>query len=312
MSGYVAASNIPWKLIKNPQRINVPYHIQFIPTNRCNGNCSWCSCKNVDRGIELETQECIDILNYFNMLGAKAITITGGGEPTLHKEFEKVFKCIVDNEYKIGLVTNGILLSKGYYSELLNNNLTWCRISITDTESGGYDFNRLLSCLDNLTDVDVGISFTVTGSVDMNTVKKICTIAREYINITHIRFTQDILNAIDPFCLTAMERIKQVAKQITDKAIIQFRDKYTIGMKNCFISKVKPVINCDGYIYPCCGAQYAIDEKNVMPESMRMCYWNDFENYEIFDGSICKVCYYNQYNEVIKSLKNEIEHEDFI
>jgi len=312
MNGYTAANNMPWKLLKNPRRIGTPYHIQFIPTNRCNGNCPWCSCKGVDRTLELETQEAIDIINYFAELGAKAITITGGGEPLLHKGFERIFEAVNRQGIKSGLVSNSILLSQGKYAGILNDNLTWCRLSVTDTESGKYDVDKLVKAVNYLPDVAVGISFTVTENVNMDTVKHICIMAEAMENITHIRFTQDIFKASDEANITAMKRVENTVKHMTDKAIIQFRNDPTVGAKKCHISKLKPIINCDGFVYPCCGVQYATDETHTMPEAMRMCYWNDFDLTPIFNGGICKVCYYNDYNRCIDNIKAPIEHEDFI
>ena len=312
MSSYLSANTVPWKLLKNPKRIKSPYHVQFIPTNRCNGNCSWCSCKGVDRQLELETQEAIDIINYFAELGTRAITITGGGEPTLHRGFERIYNNIIRHNIKSGLTTNAILLSQGRYAGILNDNLTWCRLSVTDTESGNYPMGRLSDSISYLPNVDVGISFTVTSSVSLDTVKEVCVLAKCSSNVTHIRFTQDIFKAEDEDNIVAMKRVEKMAKQITDKAIIQFRNTPTKGARKCHISKVKPVINCDGYIYPCCGAQYAIDETHKMPKEMRMCYWNDFDITPIFNGSICKICYYNDYNKCIDNLISPIEHEDFL
>ena len=312
MNGYTAANNMPWKLLKKPECMNIPYHIQFIPTNRCNGNCPWCSCKGVDRSLELATQEANDIINYFSDLGTRAITITGGGEPLLHRDFETIYQNIIDHNIQSGLVTNGILLSTGKYVDILNDNLTWCRVSIIDTESGEYDTNWILKIAEYLPHVDIGISFTVTSNVSMETVRQICFLADSLSNITHIRFTQDIFKATDEDNITAMKRVQNTAKTMTPKAIIQFRNEPTIGVSDCHISKLKPVINCDGYIYPCCGVQYATDETHTMPESMRMCYWNDFDITPIFDGSICKVCYYSDYNNCLANLKAPIAHEDFL
>ena len=87
-NNFTAANTMAPKLIQCPQAIVDgkirPYHIQLVPTNRCNANCSWCSFSKADRRLEMDIDEALEIIDYFAHLGTKAITITGGGEPTLH------------------------------------------------------------------------------------------------------------------------------------------------------------------------------------------------------------------------------------
>jgi len=45
---------------------------------------------------------------------------------------------------------------------------------------------------------------------------------------------------------------------------------------------------------------------------MSMGHWSEFKDAEAFDGGVCKVCYYDQYNTVLKQLTQEYKHEEFI
>ena len=320
-TGYVAAGAMPWKLMKKAETVIqdgkiIPYHIQLIPTNHCNSNCPWCSCKGVDRTLELSIDEIVPILKYFKNLGSEAITITGGGEPTIHPNIEDIIKCCANLDIEIGMVTNGIRLgdikTTKSFGEVFNKNLTWCRVSINNTESPEYPFKRLVRIFDLLNRVDLGLSFTVTNRVSIELAKKLAIMVNAYKRVTHIRFVQDILNANDKACHDAMTRVQNICSEYTDKGIYQFRDKPTWGSEKCLISKLKPVINCDGYIYPCCGAQYATKEKSVMPKSMRMCKWSSFHNVKAFKGQVCEVCYYDDYNRCLDHLVSSIEHERFL
>ena len=82
------------------------------------------------------------------------------------------------------------------------------------------------------------------------------------------------------------------------------------------ISLLKPVIGPEG-IFPCCGTNYAIKGVKRKPvDKMRMGSLEDFpsilDNQKYFDGSICDVCYYSQYNDALNKIKNVPKHRSFV
>ena len=83
---FSAADTIPGKLLANEGVIDyvkarkiLPYHVQINPTNRCSLKCSFCSCANRDKTVEMDWKLCSNVVEGFHALGAKAFTITGGG-----------------------------------------------------------------------------------------------------------------------------------------------------------------------------------------------------------------------------------------
>ena len=314
--GYVAAGSLPWKVVKSREWLVdgkiIPLHLQFIPTNRCNGNCPWCSCKEVDRKVELQWSEIQDIIEHFFNLGTKAVTITGGGEPTLHPQFENMVRMFDDYGIDVGVVTNAIKWRKEDINKLLalSEYLMWVRISITDTISGGYDVDGLKNVVYGLDHSDVGFSFTVPENVSVETAVKICELANEHPNVTHIRFVSDILDPND----RAMVKVTGACAGITDKAIFQSRSEFTKGKRHCFISLLKPIVDATGYVFPCCGVQYAVPSKlRHMPDMLRMCHWKDYGMKTLtFDGSVCQKCYYTDYNDVLEQIISPIPHENFV
>ena len=313
LSGYTAANEFPIKLIKmgkfvlnNHSRIK-PIHIQLVPTNKCDCNCSWCSCSEVDRKLELSYQELMDISKWFAGLGAKAVTITGGGEPTLHKDLHTLITNMkVLHNYRVGLVTNGGFVKKDN-EQLIHSieyNVDWVRLSITDrlTDHGIRTF------CETFKRPKIGFSHTVSDQSDIETAVGIAKIAEAYDNVTHVRYVTNILDP-NPKLLMA---VKNSCEGVTDKGIYQDRSDYTKGTPNCLISLLKPVIDASGYVYPCCGVQYAIDTQRQMPESMRMCHWKDFAKTMHFNGSICGKCYYEQYNKALLKIVKTVNDELFI
>lgn len=312
---YVAASRFPWKVIQQRDKILRPdwsirpYHLQFMPTNRCNANCSWCSCSEVDRKVEMSLEESREMLTYFATLGMKAVTITGGGEPSIHPHIAEIVEHCQALRAKVGIVTNGKVWSKVSNDDLkwLNRTATWMRISIIDTV-GAYDTSIVPRVCVKVPGVDVGISFTVTPNINLTTATDICRLAEELPNITHIRFVDDILNPT----FGAMERVKKHCQELTSKAIFQGRTDFTRGAKSCLISMLKPVVDASGYVYPCCGVQYASEDTRRLPEAYRMCHWRDFHKAKNFDGSGCIKCYYDDYNTTLVQLTRKFEHEEFV
>lgn len=323
---YTAAGNLPWKLLTAPGAITpdrqiVPYHLQFCPTYRCNANCTWCSCKNVDRGIEMPIEEVEELLTHFAHLGSRAITITGGGEPTIHSHFDRILEMAGALGYKIGLVSNvlrwgaelkALVDSPGILAA--DKHLTWLRMSVIDTESGRYEVERLARVAKALPHVAIGISFTVSAKVSLKTVEAVAAMAQLTPNITHVRFVTDI---VAETVGRAMEEVEERCKEVTDKAIYQRRHEFTPGARECLISKLKPQVGADGYVYPCCGVQYADGSTSQtldMPPKYRMVHWREYNlDTPRFDGSGCVKCFYSGYNQVLGVLTGKgLEHPEFL
>jgi len=77
-------------------------------TTRCNMNCEHCGMNCTKEGEDMDHKTFKNALTYFS---GDFCTI-GGGEPTLHKDFEKIlFDCIGNFEYT-HIITNGSITKK--------------------------------------------------------------------------------------------------------------------------------------------------------------------------------------------------------
>jgi MoaA/NifB/PqqE/SkfB family radical SAM enzyme len=320
LNSYQAAGlGVPWKMLANKEAcvqdgLIKPVHIQFIPTNKCNGNCTWCSCKGVDRGLEMPWKECKQCMFHFALKGTKAMTITGGGEPTIHPEIQKILIQANDYGIKTSIVTNGLKWGREKDIDLTvpDTMLEWLRISVVDTV-GSYDTGIIHRICQRLPNVDIGVSFTVTKDVNLDIATQVCHAVKENSNITHVRFVQDLMDISKESSLAMLE-VSKITGHITNKAIYQYRTDFNIGASPCYVSHLRPVIDASGFVYPCCGVQYAKRDKlGYMPAEFHMCHWREFnEHLAYFDGSICQCCYYNHYNVALDKLVSNYQHKDFV
>jgi len=87
-----------------------PVHITVGLTNYCNHKCVWCYIdfiKDIKHQINADIDKMIEALRIAKIHGAKAMTIVGDGEPTLHPQFGEFLERVSHLGYDIGLFTNG-------------------------------------------------------------------------------------------------------------------------------------------------------------------------------------------------------------
>ena len=308
---FTAASTFPAKLLHNEVMKDgkiIPLHIQLIPTNACNLSCSFCSCSDRDKKRKLTLEQITEIFDTSKKYGTKAVTVTGGGDPLMHKQINEIIDYAGKNDIEVGLVTNGLLLNRLDK----HNNLTWCRISSSDDRVPAYD--TIENALKINPKTDFAFSHVLTKNPNYNIIKNMITFANDN-NFSHVRIVSDLLD-LDNVSMNGLSTIVKSVGIDDSKVIYQGRKDNTKGNKNCYISLLKPVISPEG-ISPCCGAQYALDgSKNDMIEKMRMGKVEDletiFKNQKHFDGSICDRCYYSEYNSSLEKIKDVPEHKRFV
>jgi MoaA/NifB/PqqE/SkfB family radical SAM enzyme len=313
---FTAANSIPVKMFKNTELISdlnekyiPPIHVQLIPTNKCNLNCSFCSCKKRNKTEELAVWQIETLCQNLETMGCKAATVTGGGEPLMHKDIKQILNILYDHGIKIGLVTNGILLNKLTKEDF--EKITWCRISCADER----EFNRdpmedAIRLEDN---VDWAFSYVVGQKFNPENLNKYIDFANKH-DFTHVRVVSDLLDLSN---VSDMDKIKRAVTVDDSRVIYQGRKEFDPGQRDCRISLLKPVIGADGFIYPCCGVQYAHQYEDLdNPESMRMGRIEDivdiYKNQKFFNGLQCYRCYYKNYNDILGQMVGEMKHLEFV
>lgn len=327
---YAAANIFPLKLLINRELVlaagegTIPaVHYQLNPTNRCNFNCSFCSCGGRDQALELSLSRIKELFVLASRWGIQSCTITGGGEPTMHRSFSKMLDLLEVYKIDTGLVTNGTLL-KGSGSLSV---CTWIRVSLSDVlgaqvkGAGFRDTQHFLTMLEEVIDdnpkVDWAISYVLGPDPDFKLIAESVKLTNEH-HLTHIRLVNDILKA-DSLSWTLEAVSTYLQEKGVDDGRVNYQDRstWTQGQNPCYISLLKPVVGADGFIYPCCGAQYALANPSRDYEMlMRMGGIEDLprliKGQHFFNGSTCLKCYYSQYNQALETLLQGIDHPSFV
>ena len=114
-----------------------PVFMEVNLTDRCNMRCKWCISAN--RGVskaELNEDRLNRFLADFALIGGKALTFSGGGEPTLYKAFGRVSDRATALGLELGLMTNGF-----FGEDVVNvvaENYKWVRVSLDTVDETVY------------------------------------------------------------------------------------------------------------------------------------------------------------------------------
>ena len=285
-----------------------PRHLQLNLTNRCNLKCAFCSCANRDRDGEMSYTDASMLLTRFRVLGCRAVTVTGGGEPLLHPQINDIIDKARQLGISVGLVTNGLALDS-----LTNGWPSWVRISFSDDRAFNTAFVTTVERAVERIKTDWAISYVLTSKPNWDNLRNAVTMAN-LLGFTHVRIVSDLLD------LDNVPTMDEAAKELGGEdhiVIYQGRKDFSPGHKNCWISLLKPVVDVDGTVYPCCGVQYAMEQPSGRYDpSMSMGHWDSFSDRTskqvCFDGSKCVRCYYQCYNELLARMVSVPTHAEFV
>jgi len=119
--------------------VHSPISINLDLTSACNYSCPFCvDSRLINAGETLPLKDVKKLIDTLYVHGLLSVILIGGGEPTLHPDFEAVVEAIKDKGIQIGIVTNGSRLEK---IEAIADRLgekDWVRISIDAAGEGTF------------------------------------------------------------------------------------------------------------------------------------------------------------------------------
>lgn len=132
------------KILNHLDRINAwmghgsadPINVQISPYNGpCNHHCPMCTSGHTGftgESLSLETYE--SLIADLHAMGVKSITLSGGSEPTLHPDFDRL---LYAKGPALGLITNGSRITPER-ARLMLQRLSWVRVSLDAASAGQF------------------------------------------------------------------------------------------------------------------------------------------------------------------------------
>lgn len=294
-------------------------------------------------GLPLEFAEKIP--DMMTESGIPAIEVTGGGEPTLWRGFDKLIENLKAKKIEIGLVTNGSTLPDSRI-ELLSSCLTWIRISMDSSNTITHrnihrtpssDFDRRVSNIRKLVesrerqgrvnDMVIGISF-VTTPLNLSDIEN----AAEFWSkqgVDHIRFTY-MFDKQGTAGLTydQIEDLKkrlQILKEqydggrfkiLFEKDRIDQYSKPNNDFDRCYYQQFVWAVGADANVYPCCIMKYNEDYSlgNLKEKTLRQLVDDTNTHSKILglDVAKCYPCWLRERNKQIGFAVERPKHANFV
>jgi len=237
-----------------------PISVELSLTNRCNLNCVYCSDKGLRKrqGLKgvLKTETVLRLCADLKQGGAQGIVLEGGGEPTLHPDFETIVDYLAEIKLPPGLITNG---TRALPPRLLKC-LEWVRVSVDASMpeewrclKGRNMFNDVLLNLRQYTEhcPTVGVGYVVTNN-NMSEIESFVFRMRQ-LGISYIQFRPVIDSPdLDPSDtdLGYLSRYETKQFSIIHDGMRENLPTGNLGLP-CRAHSLTSVISADGGVFLC-------------------------------------------------------------
>ena len=236
-------------IVSNEPQMPVCFEIDA--SNSCQNDCDFCMFAfHIKKNrVHLSRHNFIKAIWDMKDMGVRAITFTGGGEPLMNPHIKDMVNIAHSFRFKIGLVTNGILLDKimddAHVFEYVRVSLDCATRETYYRTKHSHHFDRIIYNLKTLVDqrkTDVGLSFVIT---DDN---------RDEIDAFH-----DLAESIGVDYAQVKPELKQCDMLAQTKDVDHNKffvtERYNIDRDAeiaCKIAGLIGVLNATGKVYYCC------------------------------------------------------------
>ncbi len=248
-----------------------PRTLMIQPNNTCNNNCDGCyylkSRINNVKYMDLETIKTL-VHNSINHLNVYGISLSGGGEPSLHPEFKKLIKFLITTNKSLSLISNGTWKDRSI-SKLLSKNFTFIRIGLDCYNSSQYKLikktNYFNLVLRNIKDL-VKYSFKSTIGIKFLLRKQNCTTSDVYnmidlglgIGVDYVQFKL-LKNDVTQPTKKQLECLSESLCKIDDgRVVINLEEKEFFD--TCFLNMLRVNVDTDGSVYLCSRYHHRIND----------------------------------------------------
>jgi radical SAM protein with 4Fe4S-binding SPASM domain len=243
-----------------------PIFCEINLTNRCNLACQWCISENFKGSQDTLDLEALEsFVEEFASSGGRAITFSGGGEPTLHPNFASCVTSCRKAGLELGLMTNGAYDPQ--LNEVIANNVQWIRISLDTLDRVHYKqwkgVDRLDQVLANVSSLvesgftKVGVNCNIHRNLTIREIDDLLNMPDEY-GISYLQFRPVIPRYFKKEEIELNTRAWSYLATVQDSRINYSYDKYkdlvdrsTFPFRACEAHRLSFVVNSNGDVCPC-------------------------------------------------------------
>jgi len=297
-----------------------PINIEFDLSNACNLRCRHCSFEYTHDNTTMPEDLARRVIEECADVGVKALTFTGGGEPTTHPRFPELCQFAHEKGLKVGLYTNGLrrdmLMAAVPY-------LSWVYFSLDEVTPEQYKFTKGVNCFFPVVGAigalagktTVGVGYLLHGG-NYHQAHRMIALAKDYgADYAQLR---PVVGLSDydwmPTCLTILRTISDPFVYISYR---RFEDllhnqegKYQRGYTVCRASEVTPCVGADGTLWACPNTRGLRALGDLKTESFREI-WERREPQCVSEG--CRIaCRNDALNETLEYVCGQGQHTEFV
>lgn len=293
----------------------------LMPTDLCQDTCAFCSVATRD-GKVLRFDDMISYVEIVQRFGLKSVIISGGGNPLLYKcpvtkqGISELILALVRRGLEIGLITNGMPLKdyggrRSYVTLSLEalDSLAWIRVSMAgldhpresvevpdiDTTKTTLGFSYVLHDIyDEPADLNHGKVSTLhdlhsreniqgRAIYAVDRIPKLTEQIREVVVKHRPAYVRLLPNCLEPHLIAARCELLANMAQLIDPEVAFVQYKPPSAPNACYLGYIHPVLNSDGYVYPCDSVVLAVADlgyKAGVPDHRfanpwRVCHWSE-------------------------------------
>lgn len=267
------------KAILAEQR-TAPLYVRIKPTNICNQRCWYCvyaddtviANRSVNRRESIPWVKLQEVISDLAVMGTKAITFSGGGEPLCYSHIHEAIELVKDQGIDFAMITNGQVLDERACETL--REAKWLRISMDSANADLYKkirgvdtYNKVLENIGRFAkrkskDCTLGVNCVVTED-NYKHIYELCRILTG-LGVENVKFSPLMVKGkmLEYHTKIISEVESQIKRGKEDFQNENFTiiDKYTDDESfnqefqkcaNCYIKEIFTVIGADCKVYYC-------------------------------------------------------------
>jgi len=308
-------------------------------TERCNAACFFCvDEKNGMRSIykgNINTDKLVNSMKLWKEKGLRAVVLEGGGEPTIHPQFNSIVERLYGLDLDLGLITNGI---KSLNRDIIKK-FCWIRISINAGSKESYrkilkvnQYDNVIKNAGNIAKTGIKCGFGVVQTSEgseayKQLVQKASEIGMSYIQfrpateVTESDYWHDIEILRDYKSNYENDNFKVYIHDVQHSV----EDNGGNAGLSCVAHSLTMSIANDGTLFHCCrikaNEKYydSADVGNILTQTPDEIYenkkfkkWVSRSRDKDFCSKECPECRLTKYNVLINEMRKERPDKNFV